>query len=355
MKGHRRPGTDGEAVPSRLRGTGQRQLPQPEARHRGNHLLELFPAVVVGFRRHRRLARRIFQPLPQPVRRPAHLLRLVDHQHRLLRQAGQRTGARTHQGRQKFPSRKGFARRRRMFQTGLPGDVGQQAAVPEPFDERQHPALIGLLHRPLAGDVEPPHRLDRVAEELEPDRPARPHREHVHDSAPDRVFPHHLDRLPPLVAGGLQVLDQQLRRKFLPGFERQGELAVELRVLDPQQGRAHRCHRDGRFASRQAPQSSHALLTDLGVRGKILPGKHVQGRDQLGTGRRGLRHQKVEECPDQLGQFLGLPAAVHYHQQRPLQRLPQQHQVNRLGRVGETGEGNGCGSSARLRPPQPLE
>ena len=60
---------------------------------------------------------------------------------------------------------------------------------------------LGVAERALGEGREPAHRLDLVAEELDPHRPLLGRREDVEDAAADRELAALLDLLDPLVAG----------------------------------------------------------------------------------------------------------------------------------------------------------
>ena len=84
----------------------------------------------------------------------------------------------------------------------------------------------GLAGAALVGRVEAPHRLDLVAEEVEADGLFLAGREQVDDRAAHRIFAGVMDRVGPLVASGLQQLDQPVALDPLA----LGEAAVNWRM-----------------------------------------------------------------------------------------------------------------------------
>ena len=76
---------------------------------------------------------------------------------------------------------------------------------------------------------------------------------------------------------------------------------------------------------------------DFVVRRHALRGQHIQGGDGLRTRQIG-GDQKIEKGVDKFAQRLGLFIAVHHHNDVALRGLPQQHDVQRLGGGGESGE-----------------
>ena len=98
--------------------------------------------------------------------------------------------------------------------------------------------------RPLRFHVEAADRLHLVAEQVDAHRLGRFRRKDVQNAAAHRVFAHHLDRFPALVADAFQVRDHFVERHFVAHPQLQGELPVEFRRLDAQQRRSHRQDRN---------------------------------------------------------------------------------------------------------------
>ena len=76
---------------------------------------------------------------------------------------------------------------------------------------------------------------------------------------------------------------------------------------------------------------------DFAVRRMPLRGQHVHGGDGLRARQIGSDEQ-IEEGVHQLAQSLGLLVAVHHDDDVALGGLPQQHDIERFGGGGESGE-----------------
>ena len=74
------------------------------------------------------------------------------------------------------------------------------------------------------------------------------------------------------------------------------------------------------------------------MRRKLLPGQHIERRQQLRAARFRPPDQQIEKCLGKFEQSFGALIAVGDHQQRALGDLPQQHQVQRLGGGRQSGE-----------------
>ena len=83
--------------------------------------------------------------------------------------------------------------------------LGQLAVLGVELGGRRQLDPLGLAERALGEGREPAHRLDLVAEQLDPHRPLLGRREDVEDAAADGELAALLDLLDPLVAGGDQV------------------------------------------------------------------------------------------------------------------------------------------------------
>ena len=84
--------------------------------------------------------------------------------------------------------------------------LGQLAVLGVELGRRRQLDPLGLAQRALGEGREPAHRLDLVAEQLDPHRPLLGRRVDVEDAAADRELAALLDLLDPLVAGRDEVL-----------------------------------------------------------------------------------------------------------------------------------------------------
>ena len=115
------------------------------------------------------------------------------------------------------------------------------------------------------------------------------------------------------------------------------ELPVKLGAFGAQQCRRHGRNGDAGLARRQPPKSDGPLRADFAVRRHALRRQHIHGGDGLRTRQIG-RDEQIEERVHQFAQSLGLLVAIHHHDDVALGGLPQQHDVERLGGGGESGE-----------------
>ena len=80
---------------------------------------------------------------------------------------------------------------------------------------------LGVAQRALGEGREPAHRLDLVAEQLDPHRALLGRREDVEDAAADGELAALLDLLDPLVAGGDEVAGDRAEVDLLAAGERE--------------------------------------------------------------------------------------------------------------------------------------
>ena len=92
---------------------------------------------------------------------------------------------------------------------------------------------LGLAGGALVGGIEAPHRLDLVAEEVEPDGRLLARREQVDDRPAHREFAGVMDRVGPLVAVGDEQFDQPVALDPLALGQSPGQLADAERGQDP--------------------------------------------------------------------------------------------------------------------------
>ena len=146
------------------------------------------------------------------------------------------------------------------------------------FRQRQQQHFVDALYGLLQLRVEFAHRLDLVAEQLDPHRICRVGRIDVNDAPTNRVLPHHLHRLVAFVADRDQVAFEIFHQQFISRLHPHRQVFDEVRSCDAQQSRTDWRDDDGRGAVHHAPQAHAALLADLGVRREAVVGRHVVGR-----------------------------------------------------------------------------
>ena len=183
---------------------------------------------------------RVGQPLVVPAGLLGELHRLVHRRHRIRRQQLQQVG------------RVGLA----LHLLGRGAD---------------EPGLAELVRRGERVGVDGEERVHLVAEEVDPDRAQRKldalrvfqcarRREDVHQPAADREVARLLDRVPPLVARGVEPADQLARRNLRARHQR---LCEPRRRLRPRH-RLHQCLNGGHDDPRLTP-------------GSCAPGSRVPG------------------------------------------------------------------------------
>ena len=162
--------------------------------------------------------------------------------------------------------------------------------------------------------------------------------EDVENAAAYRVLAGKFHGLAPLIAYAFHMRDDRFKRHLFTDSQRQRQLAIERRLLGAKQCRCDGRDSDGDLLRGHAPQSDGALFGQLGMWRELLVGQHIQGRYELRQRHVRPVYKKVEECLDGFDQRFGLLVAIGDDQDGPLDHLPQQDQVEPLGRGGEAGK-----------------
>ena len=280
---------------------------------------QLVPRQEHRLRRHDHVALIFSQALPKPIGGRMYLLRLIDYDERIGGQFEQRGGARVRQN-----------------PCELPG--GHRVAWPRVLHQREHHRSLHLHHGPLRRHVEPAHRIDRVAEELDPQRLVRPRREDIDDAAAHREFANHFHRIAFGVTDAVQMFRQVVQPKVVVKLQRQRQLLIERAGVGPQQRRGDRGDRDRGKPGSEAVEPDSPLFTDLGVGRQALRRQHIEGGQKLRAWLGFVVDEKLKKRFQRGEQAFCFLSPVGEQQQRFARALPEQSAIQRLGRKGETGE-----------------
>ena len=226
------------------------------------------------------------------------------------------------------------------------GQLGELAVLGVELGRGSELDRLGVAERALGEGREPAHRLDLVAEELDPNRPLLGRGEGVEDAAAEGELAALLDLLDAFVAGGDEAAGDQVELDLLADGE--------PRPRRPQGGVRDRLGERG-----GAGDDDRVLLVAERVEGvdpeadQVRRRRHVRGvpgaargveadpaRRQVGAQVGGEVACRAVVGADQQGGVPGQPAVVveqRGEQQRP-QRRRGAHLDRRTGRVGDAGK-----------------
>ncbi len=205
---------------------------------------------------------------------------------------------------------------------------------------------LGVAERALGEGREPAHRLDLVAEELDPHRPFLGRRIGIEDAATQGELAALLDLLDPFVAGGDQVA----------GHHPEVEIAADL---DGEPGRAQLGVGDGLGERRGAGDDDRVLVRAQGVEGVDPEADQVRRRRDVGGIAGASRGIEADPARRQVGLQVGgqvAPRAVvgadqesrppgeaavvleQGREQQGAEHRGGSHSDRGTGRVGDAGE-----------------
>ena len=207
--------------------------------------------------------------------------------------------------------------------------AGREQQLPA---RRRPQAALGRADAALVGDLEVADLLDRVAEELDPERVLLGGREHVHDAAAHGDLAAAADHVGPRVADLDQPGEQVVEFARLAGLQRD-----RLEVAEP-----------GHDRLQQAPDRRHDdRQRAVRLAGGRRVGEPPQHGEPLPDRVRARRQPLVRQ---------GLPAGEARHAVRGEERAEPGRQVLGLpgrGRDGEHEPGGAPGGPGPARPPAP--